>query len=374
MSSSEKHLNIIAFDIPFPPDYGGVIDIYYKMKSLIALGVKVHLHCFEYGRKPQKELEQICTSVNYYPRKTAKSFLFNTLPYIVLSRESEELKKNLLKNNYPILMEGLHSTFLLSDKDIYSRKITVRTHNVEHEYYENLAKVETNIFKRYYFYNEARKLKKYESVLHHASGIAAISPNDTNYFSKHYKHVNYIPAFHPNDNITAIKGKGDYAFYHGNLAVAENNEAALFLVKKIFNDLPYQLIIAGSKPSDELMSEVRGKENIILKNNLNPSEIHEYIRHAHCNVLPTFQATGIKLKLLSALFAGRFCIVNTQMVENTGLENFCIIADTANEMKQRIKEVFRKQFSTPDILMREAIITENFSNKQNAQKLLALLS
>jgi hypothetical protein len=62
------------------------------------------------------------------------------------------------------------------------------------------------------------------------------------------------------------------------------------------------------------------------------------------------------------------------MVENTGLENFCIIADTANEMKQRIKEVFRKQFSTPDILMREAIITENFSNKQNAQKLLALLS
>src|SRR3569832_1364102 len=213
MTSSEMHLDIIAFDVPYPPDYGGVIDIFYKIKALADACVKVHLHCFEYGRHASEELSKICVEIKYYPRKTTKSLLFNTLPYIVLSRESERLKGNLSKNNYPILMEGLHSTFLLNDNYFSQRKIIVRAHNIEHDYYENLAKVERNIFKRYYFYNEAGKLKKYEAILKQASAIAAISPNDTSYFSTQYKNAFYLPAFHPNKEVTAKEGKGEFALY-----------------------------------------------------------------------------------------------------------------------------------------------------------------
>ncbi len=372
MTSSERHINIIAFDVPYPADYGGVIDIFFKLKSFHEAGIKVHLHCFEYGRKPQDILKKLCASVQYYPRKTAKSLLFNTLPYIVLTRTSETLKKNLLKNNYPILMEGLHSTFLLNDKDFIKRKIIVRAHNVEHDYYENLANVERNIFKRYYFYNEAGKLKKYESVLKNAFGIAAISKSDTDYFASHFKNVHCISAFHPNETITSRVGKGTFAFYHGNLSVGENNEAALYLVNKIFDKLPYRLIIAGSKPSDELVKAIQGKKNMELKSDLNPVQIHELIHEAQCNVLPTFQATGIKLKLLSSLFAGRFCIVNKQMVENTGLEGLCIIANSPEKMREKIKEVMGKEFSKREIEKREKILMENFSNKKNIEKLIRL--
>ena len=373
MTPSEKHINIIAFDVPYPADYGGAIDIFFKIKSFQEAGVKVHLHCFEYGRKPQDALKKICASVHYYPRKTAKSLLFNTLPYIVLTRTSETLKKNLLKNNFPVLMEGLHSTYLLNDKDFNRRKIIVRTHNVEHDYYESLAKVEKNIFKRYYFYNEAGKLKKYESILKNTSAIAAISPNDTDYFSSHYKNVHYIPAFHPNETISIREGKGDFAFYHGNLAVGENNVAALFLVNEVFNDLPYKLIIAGSKPSDELLKAAREKNNVEIKDNLTPLQIHELIREAQCNILPTFQATGIKLKLLSSLYAGRFSIVNKPMVENTGLESLCLIAGTAAKMKERINEVMDKEFTKREIEKREKVLSENFSNKKNIEKLIRLV-
>src|SRR6187399_3138688 len=102
MASSDKHLNIISFDVPYPADYGGVIDIFYKIKYLSEAGIKVHLHCFQYGRAAHNELNKYCASVNYYPRKTAKSLLFNTLPYIVLSRNAADLKENLLSNDYPI--------------------------------------------------------------------------------------------------------------------------------------------------------------------------------------------------------------------------------------------------------------------------------
>jgi len=373
VTSSEKNIHVISFDVPYPPDYGGVIDVYYKIKSLHTLGVKVHLHCFEYGRKEADELMRICSSVNYYTRKTSRSNLFNTYPYIVLSRDSEKLKSNLLKDNHPILMEGLHSTRLLGDPEFAKRRMFVRTHNVEHDYYENLAKVEGNIFKRYYFYNEAGKLLKYEPVLKNASGILAISPNDTSYFSSKYKHVSYITAFHPHDEVTSKAGKGDFAFYHGNLAVGENNEAALYLVNKVFNDIPYPLVIAGSKPSDDLKKAVRTNSNVSLRDDMTHTEILEYISEAQCNILPTFQATGIKLKLLSALFAGRFCIVNKPMVENTGLEPLCIMANSPEAMKEKVKGVFEKEFTEREKRKRVEVLLKNFSNDENAKRLVKLL-
>lgn len=364
-----KELHIISFDIPYPADYGGVIDVFYKIKALASCGVSIHLHCFSYGRKQSEVLHQLCKSVHYYERKSSKAHLFNGLPYIVLSRQSDELKKNLLSLDAPVLMEGMHSTFYLNDSEFANRKMYVRMHNIEHDYYSNLAKVESNIFKRYYFYNESGKLKKYENNLHKAMGVAAISPADTAYLQQEFKNVKYIPAFHPNEEVTSQPGKGDYYFYHGNLSVGENNEAALYLVNKIFDDLDDELIIAGNKPTEELRKAVIAKKNVRLIEHLSPSEIHNFIANAHCNILPTFQATGIKLKLLSSLFAGRFCIVNTPMVAQTGLESLCIIADETIEMKERIIATSRKKFNANEIEKRTDILLQNFDNEKNAELL-----
>ena len=62
---SERILHIISLDVPFPVDYGGAIDIYYRVKALLELGVKVYLHCYEYGRGEAKELEEIAEKVFY---------------------------------------------------------------------------------------------------------------------------------------------------------------------------------------------------------------------------------------------------------------------------------------------------------------------
>ena len=372
MSSAEHNLHIIAFDIPYPPDYGGLIDVFYKMKALHNEGVRIILHCYEYGRGHSLELNNYAEKVYYYPRKTSKSLLFNTFPFIVLTRNSPELKSNLLKDDFPILMEGLHSTFLMSDPLFQERKMIVRTHNVEHEYYSNLARIEKDVFKRYYFYNEAGKLLKYESILQRATSIAAISPSDTAHFMHTFKGVHYIPAFHQFDKVTVKSGKSDFAFYHGNLAVGENNEAAIYLIGKVFNDLPYNLLIAGNKPSLELRKAVKLSKNVVLKDNLTHKEIQKLISDTQCNILPTFQSTGIKLKLLASLFSGRSCIVNTPMVINTGLESLCTIADSPNEMKAALRIAMERHFLLEEIKRREEILLKDFSNSDNAKKLIRL--
>ena len=90
-------INIISFDVPFPANYGGVIDVFYRVKYFHNKGIKVHLHCYEYGRGKQDQLDKYCASVNYYKRKKGVQSHLSALPFIVKSRISKRLKTNLLK-------------------------------------------------------------------------------------------------------------------------------------------------------------------------------------------------------------------------------------------------------------------------------------
>ena len=55
-------IHIISLNVPYPANYGGVIDVFYKIKSLHEAGVQIHLHCFDYGRGNQPELEKYCNN------------------------------------------------------------------------------------------------------------------------------------------------------------------------------------------------------------------------------------------------------------------------------------------------------------------------
>lgn len=370
----DRHIHVVSFSIPYPPTYGGVIDVYYKLKAFDEVGIKVHLHCYEYNRNQVKHLSDICETVHYYKRNVSKANLFSSTPYIVVSRNSTELITNLLKDNYPILFEGLHTCFFLDDKRLKNRRKIVRMHNIEHIYYLHLARVEKNLFKRYYFFNEAGKLKTYQNILKKADGIAAISKNDTIHLEKRFKNVKTVGAFHPYNYIKIKKGSGSYCLYHANLEIGENNEAALFLIKKVFASLTIPLIITGHKPSTELKEEIANYKHITLIANPEADEMQRLIRNAHIHILPTFQSTGIKLKLYAALFNGRYCITNSLMAKDTGLEQLCIIKDTPDEMKAAIQHYIKLPFEQEEITKREEILVKNkFSNRYNISQLIKLL-
>lgn len=365
-----RTIHIVAFDVPFPANYGGVIDIFYKIKALNKENIQVILHCFEYGREPAKELQQYCKKVYYYQRKTFKNFLYGNIPYIVASRDSSDLLGNLLKDNHPILFEGLHSTYFLKHADLKHRFKIVRTHNVEHDYYHHLEMVEKNFFKRYFFKLETDKLKKYQAILKHADLICAISPKDTVYFQKKFGKTIFIPAFHANEEVCIKEGKGDFILYHGNLAVGENHEAAMFLIKEVFSKVKLPFIIAGSHPKKELKLCVEQYENVTLIDHGNTEEIYELIQNAQINILYTLQDTGIKLKLLNALYQGRHCIVNHKMVDNTGLESLCLIANNPEEFVRLVNESWQKPFVLKDIENRATFFNNNFNTSFAANSLI----
>ena len=367
--SAEKHLHIVSFNVPYPPDYGGVIDVYYKIKALFDLGIKIHLHCFHYGREESKELEQICASVQYYERKKFYQALYSSVPYIIGSRQSGELLENLNADEYPILFEGLHTCFYLSHPSIRSRIKAVRMHNVEWEYYKSLKDAERNYLIKYYFNIEANRLKKFEEELKHADRIFAISKSDYEYLRQSYENIEFVSAFHSNETVTSKTGKGDFVLYHGNLGVVENNQAALFIVKKIAAELKLPFIIAGKNPTDALKKEVKKHSHIELIENPSFERISDLLANAQINFLTTFQNTGIKLKLLNSLYRGRFCLVNSKMVNNTGLESLCIVEDNPTVTKRLIEDLMGIEFDEQEINKRKVLLDSHFSNRSNAEKI-----
>jgi glycosyltransferase involved in cell wall biosynthesis len=373
MRTSAEEIHLISFDVPYPPNYGGVIDVYYKVKALHDLGVKVHLHCYQYGRLEARELNDICASVDYYKRERFRNPYLGSMPYIVKTRNTRRLLNTLRQDNFPILFEGLHSCYHLANPLLSGRIKMVRMHNIEHHYYANLARVERNWAKKYFFNMESRRLGNFEFILKHASHILAISPNDKAYLEQKFKDVSYIPAFHPNKRVESLEGRGDFILYHGNLEVGENDEAAVFLVLEVFSRLSHQCIIAGNNPSARLKQLVKRYHHIQLQDNITIGSLHKLIKIAQVNVLPTFQSTGIKLKLLNALFLGRHCVVNQPMVANTGLGSLCTTTTNSDEMVMSLDRLFHKPFTAQDIQKRVDFFERDFNNRESALKILNLM-
>jgi hypothetical protein len=373
---SDKSLHIIAFDIPYPPNYGGVIDVWYKLKFLHRKGVKIILHCFEYpGREQSDKLNDYCEKVYYYPRLLGLRSVFSFKPYIVTSRRSGDLITNLMKDNHPILFEGLHSCYYINDKRLKGRFLIYRESNIEHHYYYSLFKVDKKIINKLYFLFASIKLRMYQRVLRHASLMLAVSQNDAEYLQKRFpaNKVVYLPSFHANENIESLTGSGDYALYNGNIEVPENAHSVFYLINEVFNDTDIPLVIAGMKPPEHIIKLASGKRNIKIIANPGDKEMFDIIRNAHVNILVTFQATGLKLKLLNTLYNGRFCLVNDKMLNGTGLDDLCITANTAFEQKENLKELFTKKFEEESITRRHEVLNDRYSNEKNAEKLIGMI-
>ncbi len=366
----EKHLHIISFNVPYPADYGGIIDVFYKIQALKAAGIKIHLHCFEYGRGKQDALLQYCESVDYYERNMGHKGISNTLPYIVSSRKSEALIQNLLKDNYPIFMEGVHCTYPMFDIRLAHRKFFVRLHNVEYKYYADLCKHTSSLIKKIYFWMESRLLKSYEKKLISKAVFWGTTDMDDTIYQKELgcKEIECLPLFIPDWQVKASEGIGSYCLYHGDLGVDANEKSAIWLLKNVFAHLKIPFVIAGKNPSEKLAKMAHENNHTCLVANPSNIEMQDMISKAHINVLPSYTQTGMKVKLLNALFNGRHCLVNDATVAGSDLESACHIGTTAEAFRQIIAQLYHQPFAPEEIKLRKLLLEDRFNNLSNAKK------
>jgi len=324
-------LHIIALGSPYPANYGGAIDMYFKIKALHDLGAQIQLYAFGDPPSDMQPLRNLCKSVHFYPKspwRGAIKMLFG-IPYIVGCRPIKGVVTQMIaeigtsNSQNAVLLEGLHVGEALAQLQALGFPVLLRMHNNEAKYYEALSHVERRFWKRLYLRLETRLLKKYQAeILQKAKLIAAISQSETNYFKTETEaQVEWIPPFFESSSAPVFPKNGPKALYHGNLRVAENQEAVRLLIKAGIQDLT----VAGQGAPQELIREMQSSGITYLP--ASGAEMESLVSTAQVHVLPTLQATGVKLKLLHAIHTKAPVVCNRAMVEGTGLSDCVTIVE-----------------------------------------------
>ena len=370
LNFARMNLHVVSFQVPFPADFGGAIDVFWKLQALRQEGHSVTLHTYVYAdRQRQPLLEQLCQKVYYYPRLTGWRQQFTLLPYIVSTRRSQVLLANLLSDDAPILFEGLHTCFHLDHPALAQRWKAVRMHNIEHDYYRQLARQSPLGWKRLYYLIESWRLKRFEHKLASANLVYAITQADQQGLKKLLPETNVqlMPCFFDIRFPAAQQATQPFVLFQGNLAVAENAKAARYIISQVAPLLPdVSFVIAGRSPH---LGQVPANVRIVA--NPTDEQMEQLTASAQIHLLLTFQPTGIKLKLLYALVRGNGHIVaNSLMLHGHDLGQFCTVADTAGDMAQHIKRLLSLPLTSDDLARRRSKL---LSIRQQAVSQFALL-
>jgi hypothetical protein len=182
--------------------------------------------------------------------------------------------------------------------------------------------------------------------------------------------VKYLPVFVPYTLINSKEGKGNFCLYHGNLSVAENEKAVIWLLENVFTNLSIPLVIAGKNPSKKLGRLAHQNKNTCLVADPTEQEMRELIMEAQINVLPSFNTTGIKLKLLNAIFNGRHCLVNTASVAGTIIKPLCTVSDNIESFTKSIIELYNRSFTKEEVMLRHKMLLPYYDAERNARQLI----
>ncbi len=363
-------LHIIAFDNPNPPDYGGAVDLFYKIRALAGEGIRIHLHYFDYGRHDPGPLAGWCASVSAYPRVRRLRDVFSRTPFIVRSRPCAKIAEDIRRDPGPVLLEGLHCTDLLSRLDAgYSFPVWVRLHNIEWQYYRTLARKEIAPLKKWFFRIESAKLRRWEKKLSVATGIWAISDTDHDYYHRLLPgKVKTLYPFNGSAEVTGKAGSGAYVLYQGDLGIRDNAHIASRLMSLWTDPTLPQLVIAGKRPPAWL-HRLQGVKNIRLIANPGQDELDRLMADAHIVLALSGVAAGMKLKLIHALFKGRHCLADTATLQGNDLGQLTNVLHAPGDLKKTVVELMQRPFTEEQRKHRKDVLENYYTDAALARRI-----
>jgi len=341
-------------------------------------------HYFDISKYPKEDnpynnINEIFLDNRIKP-KDAFINLFSSIPYNIsrfVNKEFDsELIDMLIKKDYDyILME---SVFLLpyvkTIRQNSRAKIILRSHNVEYEIWERIAKSSTNIPLKLYTSYLAKKLKKYEfSHINDIDILVTLTKRDKKKYTENgYKGKSMVvPAgiiSETKPQELNLKDNLEISFL-GSLDWMPNITGLNWFIKnvwqKIITGLPgSKLHIAGRNTPDTIY-KVQNK-NIIVHGEVPDSK--EFLNTYPIMIVPLLSGGGMRLKILEALALGRIIITTSIGIEGIDAKDGkdVFIANTQKEFIDKIKFCH----SRPDILKQ---ISENaialFQDKYNLNQM-----
>lgn len=350
---------------PWPKQEGGPIAMHAMISGLLQSGhsvkvISANTNKFhvdpaslpeDFVQKTNIEFVDLNLSVNIpgaiYNLLTGRSYhvsRFHTKAF------EQKIIEALKKETYDIIhLEMLYMASYLDVIRAHSKApVVLRAHNIEHKIWQRISENTHFLPKRLYIRSLYKSLKRFEiSILDKVDGIIAITPVDARNFAKITSNRNIIsipfglsiPGL-PEDH---KQPDNSILFHIGAMNWFPNEEGIRWLINEVWPKLSAKLPeatlhLAGRYMPDWLKN--LAVRNIIIDGEI--PDVWDYMHKYSIMVVPLFSGSGIRIKIVEGMAAGKAIITTTIGAEGINYENErdLIIAKDANSFAEAIIKLY----------------------------------
>ena len=351
----------------YPPKDGGAIGIFNYTKAFSASENKVTVlamntpkHYYDVKNLPEKIkklADWIAVDVNN--EVNPFSALWNLLQgrsyniaRFISSEYNDKLIELLHQNKFDIIqLEGLYlSPYVETIRAFSDAKISMRSHNIEHEIWERIARNEKSIFKRWYLKILAKQLKKYEiERLNKYDMMTSVTERDAQLLKQFGCELplHVCPALYDETVLSPDKTKMEFPsiFFIGALDWMPNVEGLEWFLKNVWGKIHSQFpnvkfYIAGRNAKDFNYDKGKNIEMIGEVENA-----YDFMNSKGIMIVPLLSGSGIRVKIIEGMALGK-TIVSTSLgaegIPYKDAQNI-LIADTPETFAGKISKCINEK-------------------------------
>ncbi|HLV50396.1 MAG TPA: glycosyltransferase family 4 protein [Flavobacterium sp.] len=338
---------VVSGFIPYPPVFGGAIDVWERIKGLHALGYEIDLAVTDKVNPSQEQLDEIKIYVRHFffvRRENKVQQLFNKLPLQLLSRKG--LSTIDIHQTYDtLILESEFCWAITLNQSITYKNIVVRVHNIESHYFKALGKSSNSLREKIYYKMESNKIKNLsEMVFDKVDKLWFISKDDLLLVNKPNKSV-FMPFPINSEMVKPVPNSAKNVLYIGALFMQNNLYGLDWYIENVHSELlqikDYQFVIVGSTKDNrqELNKKYGNLPNVRLF--LDQPDITPFYQKAGLFINPMFHGSGVKVKSVNALVNGVPLVSTDIGAEGIGLtDEMFFRANNTEDFVTKIKHIF----------------------------------
>ena len=337
-----REVLIVAFDVPFPDDYGGAKDTWRRLQLLAHHGYALSLVATYKDERRRAAFESSPESRMFRRFMLVRSSrwrgMASVYPYAVGSRalsaaRAGEIVAGLGRTTFDVVeIEGLQAlgTFLGLRRRLRYRKALLRPFNRESAYLFNQASSEPRALKRPLLRYDACRFYLFERFgswkrkVDAALFISSEEIDHPNFGGIEHRvlvpppvHVDRPPSFE-ND----FARRDDLLLYVGNLRLADNRAAAIAAYRELrglIHQRDWRFAVCGRSDDPGILRELREDSRVTCQFNLTTADLKALYARAKIFVCFSENRAGAKLKLLEAIQEGVPVLADENAVAGSSL-------------------------------------------------------
>ena len=380
---------------PYPPVDGGTLAMNSITQGLLAAGHDVRVLAISTDKHPVLDdrmdeayrtttrFEAVYVDLGIHPIDAAVALLCGESYHVkrfVSKAFAAKLQAVLDDEEFDII--HVESIFLTPYIDLIRRhskaRVVLRAHNVEHLIWQRIAKSERNPLKRWYLKHLSLALRVYESEhLNLYDGVLCITTTDARQLRDMgcRKPIEAVPFGVEPEPLCHVTVEPATLFHIGSMDWMPNREGIDWFLRQVWplvhREMPQvRLYLAGRHTPDELLHATIEGVSVVGE----VADAMYFIGSKQINIVPLLSGSGIRVKIIEAMSAGKTVISTTIGAEGIDYEDgkHLLIADTPDAFVAQI----RRCIDNPeycDEIGRNAyrLIVEEYSNGALTKKILS---